>query len=231
MNCWRRGAGNLGRSLCFLALLSCLAVLGWAQLPVRDQGTLVVTQHGQPLGEEHFTLRRTARGASLDADLDYRVEGKEVRQQAALRLAPDGAIESYRWSEGGSAITVHYVHGRLAAHYQRAKEAGSDYGYQMPATTSILDVNVFSLWELLANCYDRARGGVQKFGVFVPQSGDPSQVSLSEAKPPRPGADWKLKAVTDDADLDLTLRDGKLMSIEVPASGVEIHRVVAAKTP
>ena len=203
-----------------------LAAAAPAQAPVQDQGTLVVTQGGQALGEEHFTLHSDAGGTRLDATLDYSVSGKPVRQRAALRLGPRGALKSYEWSEGASAsITLKYANGRIDAHYQAAKGTGRDYQFEMPATTSILDENVFSLWEVLAARYDWAKGGAQSFGVFVPHSGDPSHVTLTAAHEPHalPGQ-ATLHAETDQASLNLLLEHGRLLQIEVPAAGVVIRR-------
>lgn len=227
----RFAAARLRRSTgAALALAALLALAGSAraQLPASDRGTFVITKQDQPLGTERFSLRSDAQGTQLTILLDYSLEGKTIHQEATLRLGTGGRLESYHWAEGDrAAITVRYADGHLGAHYQAGKAPGSDFQFYMPATTAILDENIYSLWEVLAGRYNRAEGGAQKFSVFVPHSGDPSQVTLSET-PGAPAGTLRLHAQTDQADLDMDCQGGRLMRLTLPAAELEVTRQGAA---
>lgn len=222
-----------------LAALSGLAATtggksGGTPASLSDQGVLVISRQGQPLGTERFSLRQSAAGATLSAALDYHLAGHpggrgqaEVRQQAELRLGPGLALQTYVWTEGDGGhptakIALRYDDGRIQAHYQKTKGAGLDYQFVMPATTAILDDNVFSLWEALADRYDWARGGEQTFPVFVPHSGDPTQVVFSPL-PAAPGTQ-RLRAQTDQARIEIVLREGKIQSLEDAGAELSVVR-------
>ncbi|MGH9491841.1 MAG: hypothetical protein ACRD17_15100 [Terriglobales bacterium] len=215
------------RSIALSIALVAAAAPATAQLPRQDSAVLIVRQHGQLRGQEHFQLRATASGGRLQARLNYIVSGHPVRQTATLEWRAGARLESYIWRQGTDAVTIGFAAGRLQAHYHPAHGATQVFQFQLPPDTAILDANVYSLWEPLADRYVLARGGVQSFRVFVPHTGIPGHVRLTRL--PVSGRDRaaglvQLQAETGQATLFLTLRRGRLLTLRLPAAGLTVSR-------
>ncbi len=214
-------------SLSVLALA--LGMAAQAQLPKHDSGTLVIQQHGKRLGQEHFQLRNNSGGGRLQVRLQYRVGGRRIRQRAALQWFAGGRLRSYAWHQGADRITVGFANKRLRARYQPAHGQAQNFLFQLPPTTSILDTNVYSLWEPLADRYNWSKGGTQTFSVFVPHTGDPGQVRLtvlsagSHGKGQKP-AEERLRAETSQATVYLLLQRGRLLRLSMPSAGLVVTR-------
>lgn len=213
-----------------LAFLAALPVA--AQLPRQDSGVLIVRAHDQILGQENFDLRANRQGGRLQARLQYLVSGRRVRQNAQLDWLSGARLESYVWHQGADTITVRFAAGDLRAHYQPARQPAQLFRFQMPPTTAILDANVYSLWEPLADRYRLALGGTQTFSVFVPHTGNPGQVRLTRlplAASPSPTARAandvvRLRAETGQATVFLTLQRGRLLRLSLPDAGLTVSR-------
>jgi hypothetical protein len=196
-----------------------------AQLPVfQDEGVFTVKQNGVSVGTEKFSIRSTTSGAEVHSDIDYHAGGKEVRQSADLRIGSLGDLKDYTWKEAGNSIHVAWSSGQIASHYQRHAGAARDYFFEMPAYTHIVDANFYAQWELLADSYDRQAGGSQKFPVFVPQSGDPTSLSIAPATPQIPKL-LHLQAITDEATVDLYLEGTRLVRLVIPSASLIVERV------
>ncbi|MGH9533554.1 MAG: hypothetical protein ACRD2E_01715 [Terriglobales bacterium] len=195
--------------------------------PRHDSGVLTVRQRGQVLGQEQFQLHNGAAGGSLQARLRYRLGGRSVQQDAVLHWLAGGRLAGYWWRQGGERITVRMRGPRLQADYQPARGPAQTFQFQLAATTAILDANVYSLWEPLADRYVLARGGTQTFSVFVPHSGNPGQVRLTllpAAPKSRASGLERLRAETGQATVYLVLRNGRLLRLSLPADGVVVTR-------
>lgn len=214
-----------------LALLAAAAP-ALAQLPRKDSGVFIVRQHEQVLGQETFDLRADRHGGRLQARLEYTISGRRVRQNAQLIWLSSARLQSYVWHQGADTITVRFAAGRLRAHYQPVRQPAQLFQFQMPPTTAILDANVYSLWEPLADRYRLAQGGTQTFSVFVPHTGNPGQVRLTRVPmtaSASPGARAakgliRLRAETGQATVYLTLQRGRLLRLSLPDAGLTVSR-------
>ncbi len=215
---------NRFSSLLFLLILTLAAVLPLSAQS-GEQGAFVVTQNGNQLGLEHFSIQRRPGRESANVELNYVIDGNAVQQQSQLEYK-NGALARYAWNQGKPYITVSYSKGSLSAHYSAGHGPGRDYQFQMPANTFILDANFYTHWELLVEHYNRKQGGIQSFRVFVPHTGDPGTVTV-QALPPSPGPlakDYHLRATTSEASVDLYLRGNQLEQLSIPAVGIVVTR-------
>ncbi len=218
------------RPLLSVSLLAlALGLAAPAQLPKHDSGTLVIAQHGTRLGQEHFQLRNRGAGGRLQVQLQYRVGGGRIKQRAELQWFAGGRLRAYAWRQGADRITVRFASKRLRARYQPAHGQAQTFLFQLPPTTAILDANVYSLWEPLADRYNWSKGGTQTFSVFVPHTGDPGQVRLTEIPvgghgPGHQQGEEQLRAETSQATVYLLLQRGRLLRLTMPAAGLIVTR-------
>jgi hypothetical protein len=221
------------RSILFVALraviigAAVLAVAGATLFGVgasghapNDHGVFSVSEHGREVGLERFSVGRSGELTVARSELDYVVDNKRVHQQCELSLLGNGDLQSYQWEEGKARIVVGYHDGRVVSHYQPVTGAAQDFEFYMPASTAIVDSNVYIGWQLLADRYDEKRGGPQQFRVFVPHAGDPDQVTLTSlGDASAPGIDHPvlhMQAATNATTLDLYLEAGRLVRLEGP---------------
>ena len=188
------------------------------------KATFAVRVAGQPMGTESDTVHCAAAGCRVDSRLQYLVQGRQVVQKAALKIAANGDLERYQWREGDARIDVSYRQQRLIARYNAPKIAAREFDFELPAGTTILDDRVYIDWEVLAAHYRRRLGGTQSFRVFVPHSGDPGWVKLT-AQPAAPGGLVHLHAVTSAGTaVELYLQGNRLVHLEIPTAALVVTR-------
>ncbi len=214
-----RFAGFLG-ALPFLLIL-CTSPM--AAQTTADSGTFRIQVHGQTIGTESYSVRTSGDGLSAQSRIQYPNPAGPVEQTATLRLGPDLHLIHYQWRQNQARVDVEAEQDHLSAHYRDDKGHVKDYAFYMPPTTAILDDNFYFFWQLLADRYDRAKGGVQDIRVFVPHTGDPGTVRLESRPSPTPGV-FLLQAQTDEATIEISMKGSQLERLEMPSAGLRVIR-------
>lgn len=226
MNLRARPSASLWR-VSFSVSILLLLTLVFAPLHLAGQtnesGTFRILLHGQPIGTESWALRTSGDGLSSQSQIHYQSPSGTVEQTATLRLGPQMNLIHYQWRQSSARVDVEWEQDHLSTHYRDEKGHGKDYAFYMPATTAILDDNFYFFWQLLADRYDRAKGGVQNFRVFVPHTGDPGTVRL-EARPSQTPGVFLLQAQTDEATIEISLKGSQLERLEMPSAGLTVVR-------
>lgn len=215
----RRFVSTLGVSI--VALLLCAPRL--TAQTAADQGTFRIEVHGQTIGTESFALRTSGDGISAQSQIHYQGPSGSVEQSATLRLGPNLHLIHYQWRQSQARVDVEADADHLSAHYRDVKGHVKEYAFYMPPTTAILDDNFYLFWQLLADRYDRAKGGVQNIRVFVPHTGDPGTVRLESRPSPAPGV-FLLQAQTDQATIEISMKGSQLERLEMPSAGLTVVR-------
>ncbi|MGN6391113.1 MAG: hypothetical protein ACTHM9_02545 [Gemmatimonadales bacterium] len=144
-----------------------------AQEPLESK--LVVTESGQEVGREEFTLRasrgRGLPGSSLIAAARYPANGPTTRLAATLERTPDSALAKFQLDvESAGTVTVILAAGSGARLIVRTVAKGSESGRELPGGPDVvlLDDQVFSLYNPVAELATSA--GRTLTGIF-PRSG------------------------------------------------------------
>lgn len=188
-----------------------------------ESGTFRILLHGQTIGTESYALRTSGDGLSSQSRIRYQGASGSVEQSSTLRLGPDLSLIHYQWKQGSARVDVEAEQDHLSAQYRDAQGHEKDYAFYMPATTAILDDNFYFFWQLLADRYDRTRGGVQRFRVFVPHTGDPGTITM-EARPSHTPGVYLLHAQTDEAAIEISMKGAQLERLELPSAGLTVVR-------
>ncbi len=137
----------------FLMVLPLLAAA--AQEPLETK--LVVTQNGQEVGREEFTLRATRGrglpGTTIIAAARYPSTNPTTRLAATLERTPDSALAKFQLDvESAGAVTVILAAGSGARLIVRTVAKGSESGRELPGGPDVvlLDDAVFSLYHPVA---------------------------------------------------------------------------------
>jgi len=144
-----------------------------AQAPLDTK--LVVTQGGQEIGREEFTLRATrARGlpgSTVIAAARYPATGPTTRLAATLERTPDSALAKFQLDvESSGAVTVILAAGSGARLIVRTVAKGSESGRELPGGPDVvlLDDSVFALYQPVA---ELATPGGRTLTAIFPRSG------------------------------------------------------------
>jgi hypothetical protein len=221
----RRNPLSLRMAAAFAALLL-LAALSAPRLTAQttdDHGSFRILLHGQPIGTESWAVRTSSDGTSAQSQIQYQGATGSVQQSATLRLGPDLSLIHYQWRQDKARVDIEAEQDHLSAHYRDDKGHVKEYAFYMPPTTAILDDNFYFLWQLLADRYDRAKGGVQTFRVFVPHTGDPGTVRI-EAQPSHAPGVTLLQAQTDQTTVEISMKGSQLERLEMPSAGLTVVR-------
>lgn len=209
--------------LCLLVCWTSSRLSAQAPAPSADSGTFRILLQGHPIGTESYALRASGDGISSQSQIHYQSAAGSVEQSSTLRLGPQMNLIHYQWRQNSARVDVEWEQDHLRVHYRDPKGQVKDYAFYMPATTAILDDNFYFFWQLLADRYDRAKGGVQEFRVFVPHTGDPGTVRLKAEPSSTPGV-FRLQAQTDEATLEISMKGSQLDRLEMPSAGLTVLR-------
>jgi hypothetical protein len=207
-------------------LITLLPVLrAAAQEPLESK--LVVTQGGQEIGREEFTLRasraRGLPGSSLIAAARYPANGPTTRLAATLERTPDSALAKFQLDvESAGAVTVILAAGSGARLIIRTVAKGSESGRELPGGPDVvlLDDQVFSLYNPVAELATPA--GRSLTGIFPRTGRRVTFVARRES-----GAAGAASRVSLSGDVTGTLETdagGRLTRLEFPSKGTVVTR-------
>ena len=129
------------RSAALLMML--LPVLPAAAQEPSLETKLVVTQAGQEIGREEFTVRSTrARGlpgSTIIAAARYPANGPILRLAATLERTPDSALAKFQLDvDSGGAVTIILAAGSGARLIVRTVAKGSESGRELPGGPDVV---------------------------------------------------------------------------------------------
>jgi hypothetical protein len=179
--------------LSFVLLTSLFASAGSSKKTVPgtviDSGTFVVYMKGKKVASEKFEIVQTPEMSIAKAEL--RVEDAKNEQKAELRLAPNGNLIRYEWSEGGKGQAIVEPKDEFLVEHVTLTETAktAEQPFILPASTLIMDDGFFSqrellLWRYLASQCRPKQGepgcqlASQKYGVIVPRQQTSAQLSV-----------------------------------------------------
>jgi hypothetical protein len=208
-------------ALCLLLAHQASPALGQAAGAV----TLVVTQDGQEIGREEFTLRqgrgRGATGTTLTATARYPATSPTTRLTAQLERTPESAVAKFQLDvEGPGGTTVILAAGTGARLVVRTVARGSESGRELPGGPDVvlLDDEVYSLYASVA---DLATPAGKRLTAIYPRSG--RRVAFTAR---RDGGDGtrRVTLTGDVAGTLVTDADGRLERLELPAQNKVVSR-------
>jgi hypothetical protein len=196
-----------------------------AQEPLESK--LVVTQGGQEIGREEFTLRssrgRGLPGSTLIAAARYPANGPTTRLAATLERTPDSALAKFQLDvESAGAVTVILAAGSGARLIVRTVAKGSESGRELPGGPDVvlLDDQVFSLYNPVA---ELAMPGGRTLTAIFPRSGRRATF-VARRETGAPGGAGRVALSGDIAGTLVTDAQGRLERLEFPAKGTVVTR-------
>lgn len=196
-----------------------------AQEPLETK--LVVTQGGQEIGREEFTLRSTRGrglpGSSIIAAARYPSINPSTRLAATLERTPDSALAKFQLDvESAGAVTVILAAGSGARLIVRTVAKGSESGRELPGGPDVvlLDDEVFSLYHPVA---ELATPAGRTLTAIFPRTGKRATFSARRDSGTPGGA----SRVTLSGDITGTLTtdaQGRLERLELPAKNTVVTR-------
>ncbi len=196
-----------------------------AQEPLETK--LVVTQGGQEIGREEFTLRQSrARGlpgSSLIAAARYPANGPTTRLATTLERTSDSALAKFQLDvESGGAVTVILAAGSGARLIVRTVAKGSESGRELPGGPDVvlLDDQVFSLYNPVAELATAA--GRTLTGIF-PRTGR-RVTFVARRESGTGGAAGRVSLSGDITGTLVTDARGRLERLEFPSKGTVVTR-------
>ena len=197
-----------------------------AQEPLETK--LVVTQGGQEIGREEFTLRSTrARGlpgTTIIAAARYPSTAPTTRLAATLERTPDSALAKFQLDvESAGAVTVILAAGSGARLIVRTVAKGSESGRELPGGPDVvlLDDAVFSLFHPVA---ELATTAGRTLTAIFPRSGKRATFTARRES----GAAGGASRVAMSGEITGTLvtdAQGRLQRLELPARSTVVTRV------
>ena len=200
-------------------------------LPAAAQGPLetklVVTQGGQEIGREEFTLRLTrARGlpgSTIIAAARYPATGPTTRLAATLERTPDSALAKFQLDvESSGAVTVILAAGSGARLIVRTVAKGSESGRELPGGPDVvlLDDSVYSLYHPVA---ELATPAGRTLTAIFPRSG--KRATFTARRESGSAGGTSLVVLSGDiAGTLVTDATGRLDRLEFPARGTIVTR-------
>lgn len=206
-------------------LLMLLPALSAAQEPLETK--LVVSQGGQEIGREEFTLRpsrgRGLPGSTIIAAARYPATGPTTRLAATLERTPDSALAKFQLDvESAGAVTVILAAGSGARLIVRTVAKGSESGRELPGGPDVvlLDDSVYSLYHPVA---ELATPAGRTLTAIFPRSGKRATFTARRDS----GAAGGASHVTLTGDIAGTLvtdRGGRLERLEFPSKVTVVTR-------
>jgi hypothetical protein len=196
-----------------------------AQEPLETK--LVVTQDGQEIGREEFTLRPTRGrglpGSTIIAAARYPSINPSTRLAATLERTPDSALAKFQLDvESAGAVTVILAAGSGARLIVRTVAKGSESGRELPGGPDVvlLDDAVFSLYHPVA---ELATPAGRTLTAIFPRTG--KRVTFTARR--ESGAAGGASRVALSGELTGTLvtdGQGRLERLELPAKHTVVTR-------
>jgi hypothetical protein len=207
-------------------LLMLLPVLpAAAQEPLETK--LVVSQGGQEVGREEFTLRSTRGrglpGSTIIAAARYPAVGPTTRLAATLERTPDSALAKFQLDvESAGAVTVILAAGSGARLIVRTVAKGSESGRELPGGPDVvlLDDSVFSLYHPVA---ELATPAGRLLTAIFPRTGKRATFTARRESGAAGGA-GRVSLSGDITGTLVTDAQGRLERLEFPAKGTVVAR-------
>jgi hypothetical protein len=188
---------------------------------------LVVSQGGQEIGREEFTLRPTRGrglpGTTIIAAARYPANGPTTRLAATLERTPDSALAKFQLDvESGGTVTVILAAGSGARLIVRTVAKGSESGRELPGGPDVvlLDDQVFSLYLPVAEL--ATPDGRQLTGVFARSGKRATFTARRESG--TPGGAGRVSLSGDVTGTLVTDARGRLERLELPAKSTIVTR-------
>ncbi len=189
--------------------------------------TLVITQNGEEIGRENFTLTpgrgRGAPGTRLSATAKYPASVPASRLTALLERTPESAVSKFQLDvESPAGTTVILAAGTGARLVVRTLAKGSESGRELPGGPDVvlLDDEVHSLFATVA---DLATPAGKRLTAIFPRTGRRAAFTARRDG----GAPDDLRHITLTGDLAGTLvtdAEGRLHRLELPGQNKVVTR-------
>ena len=213
------------RSAALLMML--LPVLQAAAQEPPLETKLVITQAGQEIGREEFTVRSTRGrglpGSTIIAAARYPANGPILRLAATLERTPDSALAKFQLDvDSGGAVTVILAAGSGARLIVRTVAKGSESGRELPGGPDVvlLDDAVFSLFSPGA---ELATAGGRSLTAIFPRSGKRATFNARRESGTAGGA-GEITLSGDITGSLVTDARGRLQRLEFPAKRTIVTR-------
>ncbi len=199
---------------------------------VPDRGKLRILLDGQPVAAEEFELSPSSGSWTAHGSVEIKAaNAAPVRVSATMRLAPDGAPQSYEWTsqaekKNGAHILFEKGVAKITLEMQGARPFQQEMNFGTPKV-AILDNNLYHHYAILARVYDWSKGGSQTFPVLIPQDLTPGSITVdSTGAQTIEGKSYVgLRVSTPDLEVLVFLDAGhRLMRLDVPAAKVIVVR-------
>jgi hypothetical protein len=196
-----------------------------AQEPLETK--LVVTQDGQEIGREEFTLRST-RGRGLPGSTSiaaarYPSINPSTRLAATLERTPDSALAKFQLDvESAGAVTVILAAGSGARLIVRTVAKGSESGRELPGGPDVvlLDDAVFSLYHAVA---ELATPAGRTLTAIFPRTGKRATFTARRESGTAGGAS-RVALSGEITGTLITDAQGRLERLELPATHTVVTR-------
>ncbi len=197
----------------------------WSQqlTPVK----LVIMQNGKEAGREQFTFRegraRGLAGSTLTSAARFPAAAPTLQLGATLERAGDGSLAKFQLDvESPSGTTVILAAGTGARLIVRTVAKSSEAGRELPGGPDVvlLDENIYALYAQVARL--ATPEGKRLTGIFA-RSGKRSALTATR----QDDADGDRIHVALNGDVAGSLvcdADGRLVRLELPASGIVVTR-------
>jgi hypothetical protein len=230
-----------------IAALSIPLALAWTAHPsllgapprgVDDRGVFVISQQGQQIGTETFTIKSSSHQVEAEAKIELRVkqDGKTYDFKTTPKLVLNDDLQplTYSWTQKGaqsSELSVDFRATPAKAHYRTVTGEADDREFELPKDVVILDDNVIHHYQLAVQSYRRAHGGKQTFHAFIPQEALPGTLNIEDAgeEQVEVGGEKRslrhLVVTTDLARIDLWAdSQDHVQRVSIPVAGLEAVR-------
>jgi hypothetical protein len=188
---------------------------------------LVVTQGGQEIGREEFTVRpgrgRGLAGSTIIAAARYPANGPTTRLAATLERTPDSALAKFQLDvESGGAVTVILAAGSGARLIVRTVAKGSESGRELPGGPDVvlLDDAVFALYTPVA---ELATPAGRPLTAIFPRTGKRATLTARRDSG-TPGGAGQVSLSGDISGTLVTDAQGRLQRVELPAKNTIVTR-------
>jgi len=226
-----RGSATLSACvLAFLLLVCAASVRAQGSAGESDSGTFQILSGKNKIGAEKFQIKRGDNGWEITGELQIENGGAKLSETSSLRLdAAFRPVAYQRTQKSPLAAKLNVEFGPLTTLVAGAE--GADQNEQVfflpDNDLVVLDTNFFHHYSILIWMYDRAKGGVQPFNVFIPQEALPGTISVEYIAQERQ-EDKELdhfQATTDQLQLEIwAAPGGAIQRISIPAANLEITR-------
>src|SRR6185295_7978570 len=207
----------------FMMLLPVLSAA--AQEPLETK--LVVTQNGQEIGREEFTLRSTRGrglpGSTIIAAARYPSANPTTRLAATLERTPDTALAKFQLDvDSAGVVTVILAAGSGARLIVRTVAKGSESGRELPGGPDVvlLDDMVFSLYHPVA---ELATPAGRPLTAIFPRTGKRATFT-ARRESGSAGAAGRVALSGEITGTLVTDAHGRLERLELPAKGTVVTR-------